>query len=1285
MDLSTLVFKTETSGLERAGKALEGVVSSMAKLDKASQTAARTEATLAKAAKDNASAAVNNAKAQVVSAKAVESAEKAQKSAATEVARNTSILERQKNILEFQTQGFSKGQSSILAYGKAAGLVSADINELGKVLETQRKLMGSDPFDKSLSGIKSLQNQYTELKESVRQYATDSNLSVKQTRELARDKERLIEKMKVEGASFSDIRKAVRAHNDEYVTLASSYNKMTSAEDAVIKSRKDAVNATNYLTTADQKMSAALSTSNMALDKSGTDSLVRYESALRKSGLAQDVVTQKLSTYKIQLAQVQAQEAKRSEQHLARALPAQFTDIGVSLYSGQNPLTVLLQQSGQILDIFQLSGVAADKFAEATKRAFYSMVPAMATVAKGLTGLIFGLFYDAGKGITNFIGNVTGMNKVLQSTDDLLFLVGGRATQFSKVLNTLGTVASATFGAGIFVIIAGLAALAVGIKQVITENNDLAKAFALSGGSIGASHAQVIDYVKTLAASGATTGQATEALVAMAKAGTFTSKEILLVSDSAIQMQKGFGIAIGDTVKEFAKLKEKPVEALLEIAKTSGMVSPEIIKMVMELERAGKTSDAAALAMKTYADVNREKLAQMKEDYNGFSLFIIQLGQGIKQFFSDTFKALFLSTSPSRQLENQLGIIQGKIKEIKTFGSLGRGDELKGLEDQERILQSRISATVRLQGEEDKIKLANAESAKYEDAALKIRKSALDAIEKETGKTQTLADFRKSFVEDKLKEAAKEKGVDVEKLKLNTELITLLEKQAGIEFKKNQKKGSSKLDSGNIAKHQLDKDISNIRKTSEAEVKAYSDGESVLEALRSAGLVDMQDYYTSKKMFLELTDQASEDALQKEIDRLKKEVLIGTDKIDNDKKIAEATAKLALAKEKSTHKMTLLSLQEGDANKKLAQSYRDAEYAAQSSLDAQRLAQTRELSGIGLGTAERNRLSGRSQKEDQFSLQLRNLEKTKSDAEINGTFGADAQDKYNNELDRIKRFKEASLSEYDSYYAERLKQESDWTVGASEAMANYFSEAQNIAKSTSDMFTTAFQGMTDGVASSISAAILQGKSLEDSLRSVAMNVADAFITSFIKIQIQKLLIDKTAQTGYAATMAMESQAMVAMAGLNAFAATAAIPMIGPLMAPGAAATATAIAEGFAATTSAMAMASVASAEGGYDIPAGVNPMTQLHEQEMVLPKPQANVIRDMAKNGNTGSSTITIVNNTSAKIGKVTEQRMSDGERVLIIEEATQAAEARINAAMSDPNSKTSKQMSRNFSIQRSR
>ena len=46
------------------------------------------------------------------------------------------------------------------------------------------------------------------------------------------------------------------------------------------------------------------------------------------------------------------------------------------------------------------------------------------------------------------------------------------------------------------------------------------------------------------------------------------------------------------------------------------------------------------------------------------------------------------------------------------------------------------------------------------------------------------------------------------------------------------------------------------------------------------------------------------------------------------------------------------------------------------------------------------------------------------------------------------------------------------------------------------------------------------------------------------------------------------------------------------------------------------------AEGGFDVPAGMNPITKLHEKEMVLPRAQADVIRNMADGGGTASSKV---------------------------------------------------------------
>ncbi len=77
----------------------------------------------------------------------------------------------------------------------------------------------------------------------------------------------------------------------------------------------------------------------------------------------------------------------------------------------------------------------------------------------------------------------------------------------------------------------------------------------------------------------------------------------------------------------------------------------------------------------------------------------------------------------------------------------------------------------------------------------------------------------------------------------------------------------------------------------------------------------------------------------------------------------------------------------------------------------------------------------------------------------------------------------------------------------------------------------------------------------------------------------------------------------AMAG--AFKAMVSIPYIGPVLAVGAGAAAFGLVAGLAGK--------IKSARGGYDIPSGVNPITQLHEDEMVLPAQHANTIRELGK------------------------------------------------------------------------
>lgn len=112
--------------------------------------------------------------------------------------------------------------------------------------------------------------------------------------------------------------------------------------------------------------------------------------------------------------------------------------------------------------------------------------------------------------------------------------------------------------------------------------------------------------------------------------------------------------------------------------------------------------------------------------------------------------------------------------------------------------------------------------------------------------------------------------------------------------------------------------------------------------------------------------------------------------------------------------------------------------------------------------------------------------------------------------------------------------------------------------------------------------------------------------------LQQTAIGKAA---FLATKALAVAQIIISTNVAAAAALAPPPIgLGPLAGMGLAGTIKALGYASAGMTAGLAIAE-ASAEGGYDIPAGTNPVTQLHEKEMVLPKAQADVIRGLATRG----------------------------------------------------------------------
>lgn len=133
----------------------------------------------------------------------------------------------------------------------------------------------------------------------------------------------------------------------------------------------------------------------------------------------------------------------------------------------------------------------------------------------------------------------------------------------------------------------------------------------------------------------------------------------------------------------------------------------------------------------------------------------------------------------------------------------------------------------------------------------------------------------------------------------------------------------------------------------------------------------------------------------------------------------------------------------------------------------------------------------------------------------------------------------------------------------------------------------------------------------------------------------KETLETAAATKTAATKATETTAVVGsnavQAASGAAASQASIPYVGPILAVAAMAAMEAAVMGLmgggGGSSTTTTTTRIPSAAGGWDIPAGINPLTQLHENEMVLPAEHAQTIREMA--GQSGGDNSTIIINTT--------------------------------------------------------
>ena len=187
--------------------------------------------------------------------------------------------------------------------------------------------------------------------------------------------------------------------------------------------------------------------------------------------------------------------------------------------------------------------------------------------------------------------------------------------------------------------------------------------------------------------------------------------------------------------------------------------------------------------------------------------------------------------------------------------------------------------------------------------------------------------------------------------------------------------------------------------------------------------------------------------------------------------------------------------------------------------------------------------------------------------------------------------------------------------------------------SSTGLMTETFNSFTSNISSGLTNAIIQADSFGDAMRNAAASFAQSMIQAIIQVMAQKAVmwaleksLGAATNAAYVGMVAGQAGAGVQLAGINAYASTAAIPIVGPAAAPAAMATAI----GATAPLATAAVASAASSISGmaHD---GISSVPSegtwlLNKGERVYTNDSAKQLDQMYKNSQQSSSGNVTVN-----------------------------------------------------------
>lgn len=460
------------------------------------------------------------------------------------------------------------------------------------------------------------------------------------------------------------------------------------------------------------------------------------------------------------------------------------------LTANAGPLNAALQQGAQGVKAY---GAAAEKAALEAAAASRQNTEALNALTAALAKAKGGgeSYRKTTEGIRDDTRQVAAAMRMLpaQITDVTTSLAGGQSPllvllqQGGQVKDSFGGFAPMFRGltAAITPAVIGFTGLAAAggllvgtYSQGAAEADAYRRALVLSGNAAGTTRSQMTGLAQSIDQVVGTQNLAAEVIAQVVGTGRVAAQNIELVSTTAIRLQRDAGIAVKDTVAEFAQLGKEPLEASKRLNEQYNYLTVKVYEQIKALEKRGQVEQAADLAQRTYATAMASRAAELEAGLGSIErawrsvkdfaaeAWDAMLGVGRKktpqQELAEALKSLDAFNNPDRKSqdpvrdETRKAAIKQRIEDLRL--QLYTEGEVAAAE------QSRSGQTRRhIATEKDREAAAKAAN----DAYLKFRQDMLaglnvSAAELRAGRELTEVEQLELKLKDELAEAAKKVG-----------------------------------------------------------------------------------------------------------------------------------------------------------------------------------------------------------------------------------------------------------------------------------------------------------------------------------------------------------------------------------------------------------------------------------------------------------------------------------------------------------------------------------------------